>query len=231
MRENEDLKETEAKTEEEKPKSAVEALKEAFDDYVVESSHLVSYPSAMLRTKCKEVNIEKDDSDYSYHEVIDDMTKFLFDFNALGLAANQVGHDMRIVGIWADQKKLPLFMINPKITDKGGTMIGPEACLSFPGVLVDVKRSASITVEYYDTDGEKHTEDYFGKEAIVIQHEIDHLEGITLVQSASRVYRSKIMKDLKAGKRKMVKYAKLQKKTRKLEEFLKEADRPAAEAT
>jgi len=195
-----------------------------------------TYPDAILRQKCEEVK----EGEFGEHDfLIEEMSETITYFDALGLAAPQVGQSVRIIGInprhYREDEKgkkrkepiPPKFMINPKIVDSSSTWIGKEACLSFPGVLVDIKRNASITVEYFDADGKAYSEDLFGEEAVIVQHEIDHLDGITLINKASQVYRGQIMRKLKVARRRMKKYAKANERLEKIGAKLKMIDEKA----
>ena len=172
------------------------------------------YPSAMLRQECSKVDVEN-------HNLIENvcikMEKVILDFEALGLAANQIGIDLRIVGIKPSCREKPFFLVNPKITERSGIFIGDEACLSFPGVSAKIKRNTNIKVKYWDLNKkEKVEEEYFAEEAVIIQHEIDHINGITLAQSVSGVLRQKLLKDLKVGKKRFFKALSMEAKLRRL---------------
>ena len=93
-----------------------------------------------------------------------------------GLAANQISHLYRIVLIW---NKEWIVMINPvwKVRD-GKTGLSHEGCLSRPGVKAKIKRHKRITVWYEDETGEKHMQKISNWPARVVQHEVDHLDGI-----------------------------------------------------
>lgn len=93
-----------------------------------------------------------------------------------GLAANQISHLYRIVLIW---NKEWIVMINPvwKVRD-GKTGLSHEGCLSRPGVNAKIKRHKRITVWYEDETGEKHMQKIANWPARVVQHEVDHLDGI-----------------------------------------------------
>ena len=105
--------------------------------------------------------------------------------NGIGLAANQIGYNKRICVI---NVKEPIVLINPKIIDKSkDTFIFPEGCLSFPKKKIKTERFVSISVEcdnidstlFFNADSSK-IEDAF--ECACVQHEIDHLEGITMFE-------------------------------------------------
>jgi peptide deformylase len=162
------------------------------------------YPTKILREKCKEVTKEElNDSDAK--DLIETMRKVIIDFQAHGLAANQIGIDTRIIGIMSEGETTLRFMINPEIIEQKGTWIGPEGCLSFPNVLVDIKRSSYIKVKYIDIENKEHIEELTEREAIIVQHEIDHLNGITLMQRAPKAMRGQIMRKLTTGKRRIKK--------------------------
>ena len=174
-----------------------------------------TYPEAILRKVSEEVPVNEISD---YFDLMEAMEKVIIDFNALGLAAVQIGELTRIVGIMSEVTKKPYFMINPKIIQSGGTQIGPEACLSFPNVVVNITRKSYIKVEYYTKTGELKTEELMGKEAIVVQHEIDHLNGVTLYQSAPQAMRGSITRKLKVGRRRLAKYDKFQRRLKKFSE-------------
>lgn len=101
--------------------------------------------------------------------------------NGVGLAAPQIGHAKRAVYI-APKNGERLFMLNPVVTDHSKiTATDTEGCLSYPGVYVPIERFLSVRVRYFDESWREHerTFVYFG--ARVIQHELDHLDGICRV--------------------------------------------------
>ena len=132
-----------------------------------------------LKNKCKEV------TDYSKAEEI--ATELLVELNksknGIGLAANQIGYEERICVV---NVKEPIVLINPKIIDKSKeTFVFPEGCLSFPNKKIKTRRYVSISVECDNIDStlfftadSKKIEDAL--ECACIQHEIDHLDGITM---------------------------------------------------
>jgi peptide deformylase len=190
-----------------------------------------TYPNPILRKKCEEILVEEIPS---YEDLMKTMKEIIVDFDALGLATNQIGEEIRIIGISprAEGNKIysePKFMINPKITKKTGLQIGPEACLSFPGVLTDIKRASWIKVKYLDQKGKEQTEELIGQEAIIVQHEIDHLDGITLIHSAPRVSRGQIMRKLTKGKRDLKKYQKRMQRLNKIGQELSKIDTKTVE--
>lgn len=95
----------------------------------------------------------------------------------IGLAAPQVGISQRIIttGFY------PFILINPEITKKEGTQTCEEGCLSFPGQFYNIERAANVLVKYQDFNGIWHEIADVGLNAVVLQHEIDHLNGILFV--------------------------------------------------
>ena len=119
--------------------------------------------------------------------------------NALGLCAPQIGINKRIIVTNVDGKII--VMINPKILSKsGGTSHGEEGCLSLPKVSVNVPRARNIKVIYYNENFEKCGIDATGLESVVIQHEIDHLDGKTIIDYLDPINKSKAINCMKKKK-------------------------------
>jgi len=184
-----------------------------------------TYPSRVLRQRCEELCYETDMDKTFIQNICKKMDIVINDFEAIGLAANQIGIQQRIIAVRPSGIKTTKFMVNPVIVEADGTMIGDEACLSFPGVLVKIKRSAIIIVQYYSPETNKiEKEELMSQEAIIVQHELNHLDGITLAQSAPRTLRASVMNQLKIGKRKFTKVLKRQAKLEKLGAQLQKLD-------
>lgn len=115
-----------------------------------------------------------------FHEAIGVMLQTVEKYEALGIAANQVGWDRRV--IVARIAGALHVMVNPEIDERSGARRADEACLSVPGVVVPVTRHDWITVAYHDADHpyDWHCCELSGLEAAIVQHEIDHLNGKTL---------------------------------------------------
>ena len=114
-----------------------------------------------------------------------DMFATLMDANGVGLAAPQVGVYKRLVVIYLpagyddeDDPEISLTLVNPEIQRAGGREVDAEGCLSFPDLYGDVQRYASVTVRAQDIDGNTLKIKARGLLARVLQHEIDHLDGI-----------------------------------------------------
>ena len=107
----------------------------------------------------------------------------------VGLAAPQVGENIRVIATSQREKKKTkdillgeTIMINPKIVNKSKEMIvWEEACISLPNCTGNVKRHKNITVEFLDINGKKQKQKYKEFNAVIIQHEMDHLDGILFI--------------------------------------------------
>ena len=143
------------------------------------------YGDDVLRTKSKEVTkISK-----KIHTLIENMLATLYAYNGVGLAAPQVGENLRIFIIDVSSSKEPrnpIIFINPKIIKKSGAVNSYEGCLSFPEVYTDVRRYKNVTVKATGLNGKPFIIDAKDGEllAIAIQHEFDHLEGKLFVDHA-----------------------------------------------
>lgn len=147
---------------------------------------IVKYPSDILLQKLQPV--EKFDSNLKY--IVKDMFETMYAYNGIGLAANQVGINKRIVvvdvSLREERKVLPIALINPQIVNYSKKkQVAEEGCLSFPGFFEKVVRSLSVEVEYYDINGKRQRIIAEGLFARVLQHEIDHINGIVFVKRMS----------------------------------------------
>lgn len=107
------------------------------------------------------------------------MIETMLSNNGIGLAANQVGVLKRVVVILDNE--VPRVLINPEIIEFSETTCDfEEGCLSIPDTFININRPEEVKVKYRDTKGRPHLEVYSGLTARVIQHEIDHLDGITM---------------------------------------------------
>ena len=129
----------------------------------------------------KQVSIPCDPTDYK-DEFEEQMKKLMVDSNGIGLAANQIGMTQRFFCIghkYFTHFKEPTVIYNPMIvTNSVEQLVDEEGCLSFPKVLVKVKRPKAVEVAYQDNKGKSHTARLIGYEAKCFQHENDHLDGI-----------------------------------------------------
>jgi peptide deformylase len=166
-------------------------------------SRLIIYPNKLLLSEQVPIDLEDIEKDSSFKEfvtfVVDEMKSTVKEYNANGIAAPQIGYELPIT--YVDSGLYKQVMINPKIVNSSGSELGREGCLSFLGAEIEIQRATEILVNYLDKDFKEQIEMFQDFEARVIQHEIDHLNGITIAQRTSRVYRSKLMRELTKRKR------------------------------
>jgi peptide deformylase len=129
----------------------------------------------ILRERAKKVTT----FDASLHRLLDDMLETMRDAPGVGLAANQIGVGLQVAVIEVEDKVTEL--INPQIVRVSGEIIDWEGCLSIPGFVAEVKRSAKVTVKARDRHGKEFR--IKGEELLAraLQHEIDHLNGVLYI--------------------------------------------------
>lgn len=154
------------------------------------------YPDPILKKKAEKVAMVDDE----LRQFMDDMLETMYSAVGVGLAAPQVGVSKRIVVIdisHEEEKVEPLYLVNPEIIWKSEDKIcGEEGCLSVPEQRAEVERHASVKIRYTDYNGEEQErliEDFL---AIVVQHELDHLDGILYIDRISRLKRQMLLKKL-----------------------------------
>ena len=158
---------------------------------------IVIYPDKRLSTPAKVV----ENIDDSLQNLIDEMMKTIVEHVALGLAAPQVGKSKRLF-IYRCQD-LPIVLINPAIKqiDDAGFDTQEEACLSLVGLQVHIARASKIKVSGLDREGTEQRFEAKDMLARIIQHETDHLNGVLLIDHASRqirrAYNRKLRKIIK----------------------------------
>ena len=113
-------------------------------------------------------------------KLIDELMRVMKVANGVGLAAPQMGVLQRVVVIAPEGMK-PMALVNPVVTQAEGEQIGQEGCLSIPGLYGDVKRAQYVEVEAMDRAGHKILLRMEGMHARVVQHEIDHLDGVLFI--------------------------------------------------
>lgn len=137
-------------------------------------------------------------------ELAQNLTETLISTNGIGLSANQVGLSYRAFVI----KSNPVYaMFNPVIVHESDEKeYMEEGCLSFPNLIIPIKRSKKIRVRYTMPNGQTKTDMFDGLTARVIQHETDHLNGITFIQRATKYHLDKARRhmDKKVYKKKIM---------------------------
>ncbi|PIP68097.1 MAG: peptide deformylase [Candidatus Omnitrophica bacterium CG_4_9_14_0_2_um_filter_42_8] len=154
------------------------------------------YPDPALRKKARLVGKAGDDERRLAYNMIETMRAS----NGVGLAAPQVGISKRIIVVEdvEGDNSAALTLVNPKITRKKGKAKFCEGCLSLPGISNDVVRPEFITVEALNLDGDELEINTGGILARILQHEIDHLDGIVFIDKIGFLKRKKIIKQLGA---------------------------------
>lgn len=123
-------------------------------------------------------------ADDGIRRLADDMYQTMLDAPGVGLAAPQIGKSLRLIVVHVPEDEdegtpdVSLKLLNPEIIKAHGTQVGPEGCLSIPGWAGDVERAMHITVKGIDMDNKPVRVKASGYLAVVLQHEIDHLDGI-----------------------------------------------------
>jgi peptide deformylase len=129
--------------------------------------------------------------------IIADMTVTMYDEVGIGLAAPQVGISLRLIVVSDEEGRGVQALLNPAIVDRGGEVTGEEGCLSIPGVFAPVTRAAWVKVEARSVDGKPLTIDARGLRARVLQHEIDHLDGVLFIDRVDPMVRDRIKRKIK----------------------------------
>jgi peptide deformylase len=157
-------------------------------------AHIRQFGDPVLRTKARPV----DRFDGELREEIERMGQLMEDAIGVGLAATQVGVVHRLLVYRVQQDAELAALINPEVEWSGrDTESMEEGCLSLPGVLVDVDRPIHVRVRALDENGEPIVIEASGLEARVIQHEIDHLDGVLILDRTSREQRKEAMRILR----------------------------------
>jgi peptide deformylase len=159
---------------------------------------ILEFPDERLRKKAKPVATV----DAATRQLIDDLLETMYAAPGIGLAANQVNVQQRIIVLdVSEEKNAPLALINPELLDKQGQEESDEGCLSVPGVYEKVRRAEKIRVRALDREGGALEFDAEGLLAVCIQHEIDHLEGRLFVDYLSPLKRQLARKKVRKEQR------------------------------
>ena len=160
---------------------------------------VVHYGNPILKKKCSPV------SDFSkLSDFIDDMFDTMYEEEGIGLAANQVGTDMNLFVIdisHTDDNEFPRIFINGEITSYEGECVFSEGCLSIPKVALDVTRPEKISFKYQDTLEKWYEKEFEGLLARAIQHEIDHLNGVLIIDLVSEMQKAIVSQEVKKIKK------------------------------
>lgn len=159
---------------------------------------LVKFPDERLNKAAKPVKAVDDE----IRSILEDMAETMYAEVGVGLAAPQIGVNLRLAvidvsGCEGDQGFGLVKMVNPEITSREGEIEFEEGCLSVPDFRQVMKRSAELTVRFLDENGEKRELAAKGLFAIAVQQEIDHLDGKLIIDSAGRLKRGLYIKKMK----------------------------------
>ena len=173
---------------------------------------IVQLPDPILRVRSQEVERVDDE----LQKFLDDMAETMYDAPGIGLAAVQVGEPRRIFvvdcseradaeeeaegdapirGEATEEKRDPIFLINPKIVTFGDTPnVYEEGCLSIPDYYAEVERPATCRIEFLDRDGKEQFIEADGLLSTCIQHEMDHLDGTLFIDHISKLKKNMVIK-------------------------------------
>ncbi len=159
---------------------------------------VLPYPNPFLRRRAQAVEA----FDAALAEVVRDMEETMADRDGIGLAATQVGIDLRVLILDpyalegdAGRGKPNLVIINPEVVwESAEKSVGEEGCLSFPGMFIQVERPKKVRIRARDAAVETYEIEGEGLGARAILHEIDHLEGVVMIDHVSHLSRRRALK-------------------------------------
>lgn len=162
---------------------------------------ILTIPDPVLRKKAALVERVDDE----LRKLMDDMLATMYDAPGVGLAAPQIGILRRVIVLDAardDDPPDPIVMANPKILTLSDEMrVHEEGCLSIPDVTAEVERPAKARVAFLDREGKVQERELQGLLSTIVQHEIDHLNGVLFIDYLSRLKRNMIVKRFTKVKR------------------------------
>lgn len=151
------------------------------------------YGDPMLRRRAAPV----EDVTPEIRRLIADLTDTMYDEVGIGLAAPQVGAAVRLIVVSDEDGRGVQALVNPVIIEEGGQVTAEEGCLSIPGVFAPVTRAAWVRVEAQDADGQPVSITARALFARVLQHELDHLDGVLFIDRLDPVTRDRIKRKIK----------------------------------
>lgn len=152
------------------------------------------YPDPVLRMQAREV--ESFDGDL--RRLAERMTNLMRDANGVGLAATQVGIIRRVFIFQPNQETEPVAVVNPVLVERSEEIaVDDEGCLSLVGVQMPVERAVSVKLEGRDLEGGELSLELSDHQARVVQHEVDHLDGVLILDRTPRDQRKEAMRALR----------------------------------
>jgi len=162
---------------------------------------IITIPDPVLRKQAKPIERVDDE----LRRLMDDMLATMYDAPGIGLAAPQIGNSRRLIVMDPakdDAPKTPVIMVNPEILERSAEMrLHEEGCLSIPDITAEIERPGKTRVSYIDREGKKQEVALEGIWSTIVQHEIDHLNGILFIDYLSRLKRDMIVKKFTKAKR------------------------------
>lgn len=151
---------------------------------------ILTFPDPVLRERSEPVTV----FDAALKKLAEDMSDTMYAAPGVGLAAPQIGKLIRMVLVdpnaGTEESKGPEVYINPVILEGQGSVISEEGCLSLPDFYEEVKRFEVVKVQAKDLDGQTFERTLEGFHAVILQHELDHLNGVLAVDKVSRLKRA-----------------------------------------
>ncbi len=155
---------------------------------------IITIPDPILRKEAAPIELV----DETLRRLVDDMLATMYEAPGIGLAAPQVGISRRVIVMdpsGDEEAKTPLAMVNPELLERSEEMrIYEEGCLSIPEITAEIERPARVRVRFLDRDGRPQEAELEGMWATLVQHEIDHLNGVLFIDYLSRLKRDMIVK-------------------------------------
>ncbi len=158
--------------------------------------HIRQIGDPVLRTPAADIDV----FDEALKHEAEQMIVLMHDARGVGLAANQIGRLRRLIVVDPSEDEPPRALVNPRIVERSDEEeLGQEGCLSIAEVLVEVPRATRIRVAAKDLDGADLDIEASDFAARVLQHEIDHLDGILILDRTSKDERREALRQLREG--------------------------------
>lgn len=157
---------------------------------------ICKYPDPVLRKNAEKIEV----FDEALQALSEDMADTMYDAPGIGLAAPQIGESIRIIVVDISKKEEEqkyMTLVNPEIIENEGEQVDEEGCLSVPELTSKVKRFKKIRVRYQDLSGKEFELETENRFAVVLQHEIDHLNGTLFLDHLSSLKRNLYKKKVK----------------------------------
>lgn len=162
---------------------------------------IIKIPDPVLRENCAAI----EDITPELKTLMADMLETMYDAPGVGLAAPQINIPIRLIVMDAskeDEEKAPIIMVNPEIlTSSDERSVYEEGCLSIPEYFAEIERPAVVKVGYIDEGGKPQELECEGLLGTVVQHEIDHLNGMLFIDYLSKLRRDRVIKKFAKAKK------------------------------